>query len=111
MRLAAFQAIIYQVTATASVFRLCLHLLHCKNKANVTSCQPANTLTRELTASQNNMQENRKIIEYKIIKVGSIQMRVVDGKQKYYYLEWPKGTENLRKPMEPYFPAVKLIKQ
>jgi len=91
MKLAAFQAIIYLVTATANssmTFLACAFILNCKNNTNVTSCNLLRSIpTDELTTLHSRAKQfARKIGES--FRAGSNQMLAVDKKQKLH-LEWP----------------------
>jgi len=80
MRLAAYQAVIYQVTATANnpIALLLVPSSFTLTNITITSCQLASTLTSaELTTCKKNL----KIIEYEIMQLLAL---LVDGKQKYY---------------------------
>jgi len=91
MRLAAFQAIIYQVTATVNspiAFLDCVFIFY---TARIKQTSLRADLLTHWTASHNNMEEkpedNRRIRNNGTLRAGSNQIQAADGKQKYF--QWP----------------------
>jgi len=101
MRLAAFQAIIYQIIATASSLITFLASNFVFYVAAMTQtlnfCHIDSTLTHELATFmlslynvQEKLENNGRIWNSGILRTDSKQMWAVDGKQRIY-LEWPNS--------------------